>query len=187
MTCEIPTDPKHGQVIGHRFYYANSIRYKCNVGFQIVGGDETRNCSEVGHWTGNPASCGCMLTFNLLLFYNFSDVLLLDMCNSSLHTCPPGQTCAVSTEGKVLCLCKSQEDCPHKNKFVCGSDGETYLNRCWLLSAACRFTRSHVKSLFQVSTGVCSKSALISQHRWIVLLFVLQSSIVQVAALMRTA
>ena len=62
MTCEVPSDPYNGKVIGDRFYYLNSIRYKCNIGYHKVAGDETRNCSELGDWTGNPVLCESMLT-----------------------------------------------------------------------------------------------------------------------------
>jgi hypothetical protein len=134
VTCDAPTDPLYGQVIGRHFYYPNSIRYKCNAGYRIISGDETRNCSEAGRWTGRPAECG-------------------SMCLQ--HYCPEGQKCAVGTDGKVLCLCNAPEDCSSRTRYVCGSDGETYTNDCHLQVAACRLAASHLKPLSQVSTGAC--------------------------------
>lgn len=56
-SCEVLHDPPNGQIIGQRFYYPHSVRYKCYPGYEIVSGDEIRNCTEKGIWTGNPVAC----------------------------------------------------------------------------------------------------------------------------------
>ena len=61
------------------------------------------------------------------------------------------QVCQLETDRRPVCRCGAQH-CSVQYDPVCGSDGQTYVNECYLDSAAC-VTRAH---LVVFRRGACS-------------------------------
>lgn len=61
--------------------------------------------------------------------------------------------CAVSNDGKPVCVCQDIDDCPEDQDLVCGSDGKTYGNKCLMKTAACK----EMKSIEVVANRKCGK------------------------------
>ncbi|EFP07680.1 CRE-AGR-1 protein [Caenorhabditis remanei] len=57
-----------------------------------------------------------------------------DPCHG--HKCPNGQTCQLGIDRRPECRCSEQ--CSMNSAHVCGTDGKTYLNECFLKLAACK-------------------------------------------------
>ncbi|CAO4364773.1 unnamed protein product [Caenorhabditis nigoni] len=57
-----------------------------------------------------------------------------DPCHG--HKCPNGQTCQLGVDRRPECRCSEQ--CSMNSAHVCGTDGKTYMNECFLKLAACK-------------------------------------------------
>ena len=63
VRCGEPEDIVHGYFEGELFTYKEIVTYKCDLGYVLTGGDETRECQEDTFWSGTvpvckPISCG---------------------------------------------------------------------------------------------------------------------------------
>jgi len=50
-----------GKIIGDHMTYGYEIKYECDDGYILVGGDAIRSCSSCGEWTGKMPTCAGML------------------------------------------------------------------------------------------------------------------------------
>ena len=53
----------------------------------------------------------------------------------------------------MTCKCRTQDECPKDGDGVCGSDGQTYINKCQLDATAC----ANNKQIQQLHVGPCGK------------------------------
>ncbi|XP_068753239.1 tomoregulin-1-like [Montipora capricornis] len=67
-------------------------------------------------------------------------------------TCPFYGICRLSEGGTPYCACSNS--CVEIYRPVCGSDGRSYFNKCFLRKTSCRLQ----KSISVEYTGLCSKS-----------------------------
>ena len=75
-----------------------------------------------------------------------------DICNpDDIDSCEFGGMCIVNSEGKPDCQC--EDTCSLRINPVCGSDGESYENECYLQLEVCR-RRSAINVLH---AGECGK------------------------------
>lgn len=58
-------------------------------------------------------------------------------------SCKFGRICALNERNQPTCVCEDT-DCSTYNQPVCGSDGKTYNNMCYLVREAC-MTDSNVE------------------------------------------
>ena len=62
ISCPPPRGIPHGTVAGNQFTYLSSVRYSCDAGFVLAGGDDdrtsvTRKCTESGEWKPELPVC----------------------------------------------------------------------------------------------------------------------------------
>jgi len=77
--------------------------------------------------------------------------------------CRPGRECKQLTRERHVCSCR--ENCPQNWKPVCGSDGNSYDNHCFLHKAACD-SKTHISPLH---SGFCrgDREAVIARQEFI--------------------
>lgn len=98
----------------------------------------------------------CTSTYCVILTY-FSSLSYLSSISSEDPTpcsrvkCPFYGTCRVKEDGTPYCACPIS--CLDNYRPVCGSDGKSYLNECFLRSNAC-FLRKRITVVY---SGLCSK------------------------------
>ena len=56
MTCGIPDLLEHGEIGGEDYGFDAVVRYKCEVGYELVG-IESRMCLANGSWSYSPPTC----------------------------------------------------------------------------------------------------------------------------------
>ena len=85
-------------------------------------------------------------------FFSSVDEPEEDICNpDDIDSCEFGGMCIVNSEGKPDCQC--EDTCSLRINPVCGSDGESYENECYLQLEVCR-RRSAINVLH---AGECGK------------------------------
>ena len=67
--------------------------------------------------------------------------------------CKNNTACIGNFDGSVTCKCRTQDECPKDGDGVCGSDGQTYINKCQLDATAC----ANNKQIQQLHVGPCGK------------------------------
>lgn len=90
-----------------------------------------------------------LTTEELTTFFKVSLLSLFDIEGCEEDTCPFG-SCQMTPEGPE-CICA--DFCAENFSPVCGSDGVTYPNNCYLTRAACRMNME----ITVVSEGNCGK------------------------------
>ena len=55
--CEELENPANGVVIVEGNKVGSSATYRCDDGFTLTGGDETRVCQPNGEWSGMEPTC----------------------------------------------------------------------------------------------------------------------------------
>ncbi|XP_062523956.1 CUB and sushi domain-containing protein 3-like isoform X2 [Corticium candelabrum] len=134
--CSVPKDPVNGIVMGTNFYYPYSIEYQCHFGFEEESGNVKRTCDSTGQWSGLPLVCQ-------------------DVCMSLRSRCSEIEKCIVGSNGQGLCVCKDHSYCSQESDPVCATDGQTYLNECFLKITACNLRLSDLQI---VAKGHCKPS-----------------------------
>ena len=76
----------------------------------------------------------------------------------SAFTCPGGGICS-NQGGKAICVCG---DCPLFYEPVCGADGVTYNNLCFLKREGCLRTRKIVLA----HHGACRESSILQGNHF---------------------
>lgn len=56
ITCGKPASPKNGMIIGEDFGFDGVIRFECDTGYDLSGGDVSV-CQSNGSWSGSLPSC----------------------------------------------------------------------------------------------------------------------------------
>lgn len=56
ITCGVPQSIENGWIEGSRYTFPNSVKYICNIGYELKG-INVRYCGTDGEWTGNPPNC----------------------------------------------------------------------------------------------------------------------------------
>ena len=54
------------------------------------------------------------------------------------NPCKNNAACVSNDDGSVTCRCRQEKECPKDGQALCGSDGQSYLNKCFLDVAACK-------------------------------------------------
>lgn len=67
--------------------------------------------------------------------------------------CKNNTACVGNFDGSVTCKCRTQDECPKDGDGVCGSDGQTYINKCQLDATAC----ANNKEIQQLHVGPCGE------------------------------
>ena len=67
--------------------------------------------------------------------------------------CKNNAACIGNFDGSVTCKCRTDDECPKDGDGVCGSDGQTYINKCLLDVAAC----ANNKEIQQLHVGPCGE------------------------------
>ncbi len=98
----------------------------------------------------------CTSTYCVILTYfcslsHLSSISSKDPSPCSRVKCPFYGTCRVKEDGTPHCACPIS--CLDNYRPVCGSDGKSYLNECFLRSNAC-FLQKRITVLYN---GLCSK------------------------------
>lgn len=88
------------------------------------------------------------LTINAERFYKQRIVSFPDPCEGV--ECPSSQVCQLDEHRNPICRCNAI--CSPDLRPVCGSDGKTYTNECYLRVEACKSR----KSIRIIYTGECS-------------------------------
>ncbi|XP_013383226.1 sushi, von Willebrand factor type A, EGF and pentraxin domain-containing protein 1 [Lingula anatina] len=62
VTCSVPLPIPHGNILGEKYYFNETIEYRCAKGYELKG-SPFRRCLTDGNWSGNepkcsPVSCG---------------------------------------------------------------------------------------------------------------------------------
>ena len=57
VRCSTLHAPLNGKIVGDNFYYPHFVLYSCDYGYQILSGNSTRKCNEIGKWTGIAPLC----------------------------------------------------------------------------------------------------------------------------------
>ncbi|XP_062523805.1 sushi, von Willebrand factor type A, EGF and pentraxin domain-containing protein 1-like isoform X2 [Corticium candelabrum] len=133
VRCSTLHAPLNGKIVGDNFHYPHFVLYLCDYGYQILSGNSTRKCNELGKWTGIAPLCK-------------------GICEVARLNCSNAEICAADSDGSATCICKSRSDCPLDVRPVCGSDGRTYINECLMEVEACLFGSD---TLRMISQGAC--------------------------------
>lgn len=56
VDCGFPPPPKNGRYIGNQTTFRSSLRFKCDVGYDLKG-IETRMCTSDKKWSGKEVTC----------------------------------------------------------------------------------------------------------------------------------
>ena len=91
-----------------------------------------------------------LLVFPFFLFF----VLTLfhpDNSPCAVVTCQHYSTCVLTNNGSAKCVCP--EGCPFLYRPVCGSNGKSFFNRCYLRQYAC----ANKMALTEAYEGKCGK------------------------------
>lgn len=70
--------------------------------------------------------------------------------------CENNSACIGNADGTVSCRCRTEAECPKDGDGVCGSDGQTYINKCLLDVTAC----ANKETVRVVHEGPCGKRVM---------------------------
>ena len=56
IRCPVPKYPLHGTQNGTKFTFGNTVNFKCNPGYTLIGSEKII-CSDSGEWIGNIPKC----------------------------------------------------------------------------------------------------------------------------------
>ena len=155
VRCSTLHAPLNGKIVGDNFHYPHFVLYLCDYGYQILSGNSTRKCNELGKWTGIAPLCKGVQSLTDKFDINQQKFILLSgICEVARLNCSNAEICAADSDGSATCICKSRSDCPLDVRPVCGSDGRTYINECLMEVEACLFGSD---TLRMISQGACGK------------------------------
>ena len=100
----------------------------------------------------------CSFSYGCLVSYVFSlsqSLLFADVCVGLQSRCSEIEKCIVGSNGQGLCVCQDHSYCSQKSNPVCATDGQTYLNECFLKITACNLRLSDLQI---VAKGHCKPS-----------------------------
>lgn len=97
--------------------------------------------------TLTPWPCYVTLVLKLYVWVSFSGP-----CDLA-KDCKNNAACIGNADGSVTCKCRTEDECPKDGDGVCGSDGQTYINKCLLDVSAC----ANNKEVDVRHTGACSE------------------------------
>ena len=55
-SCGYPGGVDNGEVVGDNYDFGESVTYKCNAGYQLIGRPK-RTCQNSGSWDGSKPTC----------------------------------------------------------------------------------------------------------------------------------
>lgn len=110
----------------------------------------TLNRGSLDYMANTLTPLPCFVTLFLKLFVW---VALSGPCDLA-RDCKNNAACTGNADGSVTCKCRTEDECPKDGDGVCGSDGQTYLNKCLLDVAAC----ANNKEVDVRHTGPCGES-----------------------------
>lgn len=156
VQCGPLPNPENGKILGYKFYFPHSVRYMCDQGFRLTSGDIDRNCTSTGQWSGIAPVCQSNLIIlirSLQIHHQFSSES--GVCLVSNPNCSEYEVCVVEFDGRPKCVCQSTTECSLDNNPVCGSNGVTYTNECFLKVHICQLDNGNLRKL---SDGACGET-----------------------------
>ncbi|XP_053558647.1 sushi, von Willebrand factor type A, EGF and pentraxin domain-containing protein 1 [Bombina bombina] len=121
ISCGKPPAPDHGDIVGLNFTYGETVTFRCNEGYTLVGNEDTL-CLANGSWSCGPPSCESVICSKPKDIDNGQYKLSgVTFASSALYECNTGY----SLRGPSTLTCEASgkwsDESPSCQLVTCGS------------------------------------------------------------------